>query len=92
MQNKKYSELFDELISLCHELDDYFFVKKIMWCMVEVWSLGEDSRELFDIFDDDIIWHDDELKVTPGIMRKISDIQEQQRKIIDWFDEVISSR
>ena len=86
IKNPAYSELFDELNRLCHELDDLYVVKKIRWYMIEIWTKGEGSRELFDIFDDDILWFDDDYVPPSGVMAKIRDIQDQMAKITDLFN------
>ena len=86
VKNPTYSELFDELTRLCHELDDLYVVKKIRWYMVEVWTKGEDSRELLDIFDNNVLWFDDDYVAPSGVMAKIRDIQDQMTKITDLFN------
>ena len=86
MKNPTYSALFDELTRLCHELDDLYVVKKIRWYMVEVWTKGEDSRELLDIFDDNVLWFDDDYVAPSGVMAKIRDIQDQMAKIADLLN------
>ena len=86
IKNTTYSELFDELTRLCHELDDLYVVKKIRWYMIEIWTKGEGSRELLDILDDDILWFDDDYVPPSGVMAKIRDIQDQMTKITDLFN------
>ena len=86
VKNPTYSELLDELTRLCHELDDLYVVKKIRWYMVEVWTKGEDSRELLDIFDDNVLWFDDDYVAPSGVMAKIRDIQDQMAKIADLLN------
>ena len=88
IKNPTYSELFDELTRLCHELDDLYVVKKIRWYMIEIWTRGEGGRELFDIFDDDILWFDDDYVPPSGVMAKIRDIQDQMTKITDLFNSL----
>ena len=88
MNKPTYSELLDELTRLCHELDDLYVVKKIRWYMVEVWTKGEDSRELLDIFDDNVLWFDDDYVAPSGVMAKIRDIQDQMAKITDLFNGI----
>ena len=88
MNKPTYSELLDELTRLCHELDDLYVVKKIRWYMVEVWTKGEDSRELLDIFDDNVLWFDDDYVAPSGVMAKIRDIQDQMIKITDLFNSI----
>lgn len=87
----KLKDLLDELITLAHKLDPWYNVGKIKWYDVSVRS-KEDDRLLFDIMDDAVIWYDDTYIAPPEALKIIIDIQEQQRKIIDWFDGVISSR
>ena len=87
----KLKDLLDELITLAHKLDPWYNVGKIKWYDASVRS-KEDDRLLFDIMDDAVIWHDDTYIAPPEALKIIIDIQEQQRKIIDWFDGVISSR
>lgn len=86
MNKPTYSELLDELTRLCHELDDSYVVKKIRWYMIEIWTKGEDSRELLDIFDDNVLWFDDDYVAPSGVMAKIRDIQDQMAKIADLFN------
>ena len=86
MNKPAYSELLDELTRLCHELDDLYVVKKIRWYMIEIWTKGEDSRELLDIFDDNVLWFDDDYVPPSGVMAKIRDIQDQMAKITDLFN------
>lgn len=86
MKNPTYSELLDELTRLCHELDDLYVVKKIRWYMIEIWTKGEDGRELLDIFDDNVLWFDDDYVPPSGVMAKIRDIQDQMTKITDLFN------
>lgn len=86
VKNPTYSELLDELTRLCHELDDLYVVKKIRWYMIEIWTKGEDSRELLDIFDDNVLWFDDDYVAPSGVMAKIRDIQDQMAKISDLFN------
>ena len=86
VKNPTYSELLDELTRLCHELDDLYVVKKIRWYMVEVWTKGEDSRELLDIFDNNVLWFDDDYVRPSGVMTKIRGIQDQMTKITDLFN------
>ena len=86
MNKPTYSKLLDELTRLCHELDDLYVVKKIRWYMVEVWTKGEDSRELLDIFDDNVLWFDDDYVAPSGVMAKIRDIQDQMTKIADLLN------
>lgn len=88
IKNPTYSELFDELTRLCHELDDLYVVKKIRWYMIEIWTKGEGSRELLDIFDDNILWFDDDYVPPSGVMAKIRDIQDQMTKITDLFNSL----
>lgn len=88
VKNPTYSELLDELTRLCHELDDLYVVKKIRWYMVEVWTKGEDNRELLDIFDDNVLWFDDDYVAPSGVMAKIRDIQDQMTKIADLFNGI----
>ena len=83
VKNPTYSELLDELTRLCHELDDLYVVKKIRWYMIEIWTKGEDSRELLDIFDDNVLWFDDDYVAPSGVMAKVRDIQDQMAKIAD---------
>ena len=87
----KLEDLLDELIALAHKLDPWYDVRQIKWYDVSVWS-KEDARLLFDIMDDGVVWCDDTYIAPPEALKIVIDIQEQQRKIIDWFDEVISSR
>ena len=87
----KLKDLLDELITLAHNLDPWYNVGKIKWYDVSVRS-KEDDRLLFDIMDDAVIWYDDTYIAPSEALKIIIDIQEQQRKIIDWFDGVISSR
>lgn len=87
----KLKDLLDELITLAHKLDPWYNVGKIKWYDVSVRS-KEDDRLLFDIMDDAVIWYDDTYIAPSEALKIIIDIQEQQRKIIDWFDGVISSR
>lgn len=87
----KLKDLLDELIALAHKLDPWYNVGQIKWYNVSVRS-KEDDRLLFDIMDDAVIWYDDTYIAPPEALKIVIDIQEQQRKIIDWFDGVISSR
>lgn len=87
----KLKDLLDELITLAHKLDPWYNVRKIKWYDVSVLS-KEDDRPLFDIMDDTVIWYDDTYIAPPEALKIVLDIQEQQRKIIDWLDGVISSR
>lgn len=87
----KLKDLIDELITLAHKLDPWYNIGKIKWYDVSVRS-KEDDRLLFDIMDDAVIWYDDTYIAPSEALKIIIDIQEQQRKIIDWFDGVISSR
>ena len=87
----KLKDLLDELITLAHKLDPWYNVGKIKWYDVSVRS-KENDRLLFDIMDDAVIWYDDTYIAPSEALKIIIDIQEQQRKIIDWFDGVISSR
>lgn len=88
----KLKDLLDELITLAHKLDPWYNVGQIKWYDVSVWSKEDDTKRLFDIMDDAVIWYDDTYIAPPEALRIVIDIQEQQRKIIDWFDGVISSR
>ena len=87
----KLKDLLDELITLAHKLDPWYNVGQIKWYDVSVRS-KEDDRPLFDIMDDAVIWYDDTYIAPPEVLKIVIDIQEQQRKIIDWFDGAISSR
>ena len=87
----KLKDLLDELIALAHKLDPWYNIGQIKWYSVSVRS-KEDDRLLFDIMDDAVIWYDDTYIAPPEALKIVIDIQEQQRKIIDWFDWVISSR
>ena len=87
----KLKDLLDELIALAHKLDPWYNIGQIKWYDVSVRS-KEDDRLLFDIMDDAVIWYDDTYIAPPEALKIVIDIQEQQRKIIDWFDGVISSR
>ena len=87
----KLKDLLDELITLAHKLDPWYNIGQIKWYDVSVRS-KEDDRLLFDIMDDAVIWYDDTYIAPPEALKIVIDIQEQQRKIIDWFDGVISSR
>lgn len=87
----KLKDLLDELIALAHKLDPWYNIGQIKWYNVSVRS-KEDDRLLFDIMDDAVIWYDDTYIAPPEALKIVIDIQEQQRKIIDWFDGVISSR
>ena len=85
-------DLIDELFTLAHKLDHWYDVRKIKWYDVSVWSKEDDTKRLFDIMDDGAIWYDDTYVAPSEALKIVLDIQEQQRKIIDWFDEVASSR
>ena len=87
----KLKDLLDELIALAHKLDPWYNIGQIKWYDVSVRS-KEDGRLLFDIMDDAVIWYDDTYIAPPEALKIVIDIQEQQRKIINWFDGVISSR
>lgn len=87
----KLKDLIDELITLAHKLDPWYNVGQIKWYDVSVRS-KEDDRLLFDIMDDGTIWYDDMYIAPHEALKIVIEIQEQQRKIIDWFDGVISSR
>lgn len=87
----KLKDLLDELIALAHKLDPWYNIGQIKWYDVSVRS-KEDDRLLFDIMDDAVIWYDDTYIAPPEALKIVIDIQEQQRKIIDWFDGAISSR
>lgn len=85
-------DLIDELITLAHKLDPWYDVRQIKWYDVSVWSKEEDAKRLFDIMDDGTIWYDDTHIAPPEALKIVLDIQEQQRKIIDWVDKVANSR
>ena len=87
----KLKDLLDELITLAHKLDPWYNIGQIKWYDVSVRS-KEDDRLLFDIMDDAVIWYDDTYIAPPEALKIVIDIQEQQRKTIDWFNGVISSR
>ena len=84
-------DLIDELITLAHKLDPWYDVRQIKWYDVSVWS-KEGAKRLFDIMDDETIWYDDTHIAPPEALTIVLDIQEQQRKIIDWVDKVANSR
>lgn len=84
-------ELRNELIDIANELEKWYDVGRVSWYMVEVYSKwhspesGYDSN-IFDIFDDEIAYYDDSISIPSDAMRVVLKVQEQMKKIGDWFD------
>lgn len=84
----RYNELIDELIKLAHDLDPWYDPYKIRWYAVYVKDKNTDDN-IFDILENDIVYYDDAHIIPSEAMRAILEIQEQMKKVNDWFDESI---
>ena len=84
-------ELRNELIDIADELEKWYDIGRVSWYMVEVYFKGHSPESgydgnIFDIFDDEIAYYDDSISIPSDAMRVVLKVQEQMKKIGDWFD------
>ena len=84
-------ELRNELFNIANELERWYDIGRVSWYMVEVYSKGHSPESgyddnIFDIFDDEIAYYDDDISIPSDAMRVVLKVQEQMKKIGDWFD------
>lgn len=85
----KFDELKDELTQLVSELDPWYDIGKVKWYMVEVYNKGRSSNpedNVFDIFDDEIKYYDDEHAIPPQAMKNILKIQDKLKEFEEFFE------
>ena len=85
---KSLKEMINELTRIAHGLDPWYDVGKISWYAVYAYEKSDESEptysnNLFDIFDDEIEYYDDNHIIPKEAMRVILSIQDQMKKIND---------
>lgn len=57
--DEKYYELYDELVDICEDIKDYYDIDKIKGDSVYIWDKKhiDDSENLFDIHEDEIVYY-----------------------------------
>lgn len=81
------SELISDLERIAHGLDKWYNLSKVKWYGVYVYSKDEPSENLFDIFDDKIMYYGDSHVIPPEAMSIVIEVQNQMTKINNWFFE-----
>ena len=85
MDDTKYFKLYKELEQASMQLKPYYDIDKIKPYAVYVWTKDKDSRNVFDIFEDEIHFYEQH-QIASEAMEIITQIQEKLKEMTQLLD------
>lgn len=89
--SEKYYELYEELVEISKEILRYYDIDKIKPFAVYIWTKpydeNDDGENVFDIYDDEIVFYNKEHKIIEEALPIINSIQCKLKEIGSLFKE-----
>lgn len=87
--SEKYYELYEELVEISKEILRYYDIDKIKPFAVYIWTKpyddNDDGENVFDIYDDEIVFYNKEHKIIEEALPIINSIQYKLKEIGNLF-------
>ena len=85
--SEKYYELYEELVEISKEILRYYDIDKIKPFAVYIWTkpYDDDGENVFDIYDDEIVFYNKEHKIIEEALPIINSIQCKLKEIGKLF-------